>query len=421
MTRKLMLIAGVAGLALTVPATAERGGRGDEQRQNAAAQQAEARKGGGQQVQRQERQVQRQERQVQRQERVQVQRAERPQRVERAQRIERQQVRRVERAQRVERPQRIERQVQRVERPQRVERQQQRIERQVQRAERPQVQRIERQQQRIERQAQRPERRELIRAERQQQRAERGTAEQVFARRTDDRSTVRSARFDGRGYRPAAPFLASRDMRPMKRFESRFDDDRRVVSIGERIDGNFQLASVPVIYGTRYIDTPDYYHRYDSDLGYIYRIDRDDGIVRSLIPLFGGYGYGDPWPTTYYSSYVPLGYQSYYYDTPDYYYRNDGFGIYQVDAGTQLITALVALITGQGFGIGQQLPLSYGAYNVPLDYRANYYDTDDQLVSLWRRLHLPGRSDEPADRGALPALCRRFLCRGAVAGGLSGL
>jgi hypothetical protein len=197
----------------------------------------------------------------------------------------------------------------------------------------------------------------------------------LFARRTDDRQTIRSARFDGRGYRPAAPFLASRDMRPMRPIEATFDD-RRLVSIGERIDYRY-LAPVPAIYGSRYFDTPDYYHRYDDDLGYVYRIDRDDGIVRSLIPLFGGYGYGDPWPATYYSSYVPLGYRSYYYDTPDYYYRNDGYGIYQVDAGTQLITALVALVTGQGFGIGQQLPLSYGAYNVPLEYRANYYDTDD--------------------------------------------
>ena len=34
--------------------------------------------------------------------------------------------------------------------------------------------------------------------------------------------------------------------------------------------------------------------------------------------------------------------------------------------GTQLITGLVALLTGQGYGVGQMLPASYGVYNVPI-------------------------------------------------------
>ncbi|MBA2467224.1 MAG: hypothetical protein H0V46_06440, partial [Sphingomonas sp.] len=119
------------------------------------------------------------------------------------------------------------------------------------------------------------------------------------------------------------------------------------------------------------------YYRYNNNLGYAYQINRSNNIVRSLYPLFGGYGIGDPWPQTYYSSYVPGGYRDYYYDTSNYYYRNDGYGIYQVDAGTQLISALVALVMGQSYGIGQALPASYGAYNVPLSYRANYRDTDD--------------------------------------------
>ena len=75
---------------------------------------------------------------------------------------------------------------------------------------------------------------------------------------------------------------------------------------------------------------------------------------------------------------MPSGYRNYYYDTPDYYYRNDGYGIYQVDSSSQLITALVSLVMGQGYGVGQSLPYSYNTYNVPLDYRANYYDTYDR-------------------------------------------
>lgn len=157
----------------------------------------------------------------------------------------------------------------------------------------------------------------------------------------------------------------------------KFKRDRRIVAVGDRIDPVRFTSFVPTTYRNRYFDTPDYYYRYDDDLGYLYRIDRDDNFVRASIPLFGGYGIGDPWPGMYYSSYVPLGYRNYYYDTPDYYYRYDGYGIYRIDAETRLITALVALLTGQGFGVGQMLPAGYGAYNVPLGYRSTYYDRDD--------------------------------------------
>ena len=116
------------------------------------------------------------------------------------------------------------------------------------------------------------------------------------------------------------------------------------------------LAPVPAIYGTRYVDTGDYYHRYDDDYGYVYRVDRDDNFVSAMFPLFGGYSSGDPWPSMYRSSYVPLGYQPYYYDTPDYFYRYDGNAIYQIDAGTQLISGIVALLLGQSLGVGQMLP-----------------------------------------------------------------
>ena len=361
MTRKMLLIAGVAGLALAAPASAEKGG-GDKPQQ-AEAQQAEAQQGktrqGGERAERPERQ---ERAQVQREERPQMQRAERPQREERMQRAER--------------PQRIERQERRVERPARIERQERRIERQERRVERPA--RIERQQ-RTERQERRVERPETFRPEqevRQRQKSERRLAERTRDFRDVDRDAVDTARFDGRSFRPVAALSPARDMRKMKPFKAKFDD-RRVVSIGDRISDSRSWSPVPTYFASNYVDTRDYYHRYDNDFGTIYRIDRDDGFVRSQYPLFGGYGVGDPWPATYYSSYVPLGYRDYYYDTPDHYYRNDGYGIYQVDSSTQLITALVALLTGQGYGIGQTLPSSYGAYNLPLDYRSSYQDTDD--------------------------------------------
>ena len=369
MTRKLFLFAGVAGLALASPAYGEREGkRADRAQASAGEEQKAQRPQRSERQQRAERPQRIEQQRVERPrfERQEVQRAERPrferQRTERAERprIERQ------RTERAERP-RIERQrIERAERP-RFERQQ------VQKAERPRIER-----QRIER-AERP------RIER--QRVERQAADRLERRRTlardaddgfDERRALRAERRDARARLTAAsPRLATslrtRDViRPMK-----LKRDKRFIAVGDRIEPAHYSSYVPTAYPARYVDTPDYFYRYDDDLGYLYRVDRDDHVVRALIPLYGGYGVGDPWPQMYYSSYVPTGYRGYYYDTPDHYYRYDGNGIYQVDAGTQLITALVALLTGQGFGIGQMLPASYGAYNVPMAYRSTYYDRDD--------------------------------------------
>lgn len=201
-------------------------------------------------------------------------------------------------------------------------------------------------------------------------RQDRNSAERLRPQRESRREP--SARFVGRDDRQLARVFNDRPMRTMK-----IRGDRRIIAIGDRIDPARFSSDIPLVYRTRYYDTPDYYYRYDDDLGYLYQVDRDDDFVRALIPLFGGYGIGDPWPSTYYSSYVPVGYRSLYYDTPNYYYRSDGYGIYRVDAGTQLIAGLVALLSGQGFGVGQMLPASYGVYNVPMAYRSTYYDRDD--------------------------------------------
>ena len=391
MTRKMYLIAGVAGLALTTSALAEKGGRDDDKKS-----QSEDSEDGGKQAERKESQErpQRQE-QAQRPERQEsAERQERgerqEQRFERQERGERQEQRFEQQKQRAEQQkQRFERQEQRFERQdrdkrqERGERQEQRFEYEKQRAEH-QKQRFERQEQRHnqrdERYEQRDERREQFREarqdDRQQQRFERRSVDRLFAPRDRDIGDVRTARFDGRGYRPFASSFERREMRQMKPFKAMFDN-RRFVSIGDRYDGSRDWSPVPAFYGSRYSDTDQHYYRYDDDLGYAYQVNRRSNVVSSLFPLFGGYGVGDPWPQTYYSSYVPAGYRDYYYDTPDYHYRNDGYGIYQVDSGSQLITALVSLVMGQSYGIGQSLPASYGAYNVPLAYRANYQDNDD--------------------------------------------
>lgn len=362
MTHKMLLIAGVAGLALAAPAAAERGGKKGGDEPKAERQQAQR----AERPQRAERVEMRQVERAQRMEQRQVQRVERPDRMERMQarqaerpqRIEQREIRRAERAQRIE-----QREIRRTERPARIERMERR---EIRRAERPQ--RVERQQIReamrnerggMERAA-KIERKALDRAAKIERKADRQFVKmERRAMRAEDRQERRFARAAQRSF-----------VRPMRELP------QQRVSIGEPIIAA-ALAPVPAIYGTRYVDTNDYYHRYDDDYGYVYRVDRDDNIVRALFPLFGGYSVGDPWPAMYRSSYVPAAYQPFYYDTPDYYHRYDGNAIYRIDAGTQLISGIVALLLGQQLGIGQLLPQTYGAYNVPLQYRANYYDTDD--------------------------------------------
>ena len=367
MTRKMMLIAGAATMALSVPAAAvsngdsgqkmerqqDRGGKAKAQRSGGR----EARSGGGQRAERSvQRSTQRAERRAERPTRVerqrptrsvertrparverQVQRAERPARIERQ---ERQQVRRVER------PSRIERQAQRAERPTRVERQ-------VQRAERPM---------RIERQAQRVERRDFDRV------ADRRAA--LIDRRYDGRPDVRRL--------PAASdFGQAVAARAHLRNELR-KEAKRDWKIGQRVDRDWADRTnwMPLRYSSRYYDTPDWTYRYDGDR--LYRVSRSDGLIGGIIPLLGGaYSVGQPLPGYYSSSYVPLGYRSMYYDTPDYYYRYGDGGLYRVNSDTGLITSLVALLTGTNLGIGSMLPASYNTYNVPYAYRSRYYDTDD--------------------------------------------
>jgi len=129
---------------------------------------------------------------------------------------------------------------------------------------------------------------------------------------------------------------------------------------------------------TFYDATPNYFYDYNDDDGYLYQVNRDSNLVTALFPLLGGaFSVGQPMPYGYSSYNVPYAYRSLYYDTPNYGYRYGDGAIYRVDPDTQLISAVVALLTGQNFGVGQQLPLGYDVYNVPYQYRSTYFDTDD--------------------------------------------
>jgi hypothetical protein len=194
------------------------------------------------------------------------------------------------------------------------------------------------------------------------------------------------------------------------------------------------LAPVPVSLRNFYFDDDDYYYRYGG--GYMYRVDRGDNLIAAMIPLFGasligqplqpsyvnsyyqpsyfnsfypnspydcyrngygyvyetdcmtgmvenviptygyGYGVGQLLPSSYAYNNLPYNYRGYFNDNDDYYYRYAPGAIYQVNRETALITAVAALLTG-GVSVGQPLPAGYSAYNVPMAYRANYYDTPD--------------------------------------------
>jgi hypothetical protein len=95
------------------------------------------------------------------------------------------------------------------------------------------------------------------------------------------------------------------------------------------------------------------------------------------MPMYAsGYGVGQLLPSSYSYYNVPMQYRSMYYNTADAGYWYSPGAIYQYDPSSSLITSVAALMT-PGFTVGQQLPMGYGMYNVPLSYRATYYDTPD--------------------------------------------
>jgi hypothetical protein len=135
------------------------------------------------------------------------------------------------------------------------------------------------------------------------------------------------------------------------------------------------LAPLPAALETIYPATPQYYYQYGD--GYVYQVDRTSQLVNALMPLFGlGYTVGQPLPVAYADSYLPPAYQPFYPQSPyaDYSYA-DGY-VYQVDPMTGMITDVIPSL-GYGYGVGQMLPASYSAYNLPYQYRPLYADTSD--------------------------------------------
>jgi len=150
----------------------------------------------------------------------------------------------------------------------------------------------------------------------------------------------------------------------------------RSAFIGSALPNYYTSNYLPVGLRDIYYDTPNYYYRYGD--GYVYRVNRADNLVAALLPLIGaGYGVGQYFPNYQQPAYyVPSYYQSFYPDTPYDYYRYDDGYVYRIDAGSGYVEDVIPLLD-RGYGLGQMLPAGYSYYNVPYQYRDYYYDTPD--------------------------------------------
>jgi hypothetical protein len=111
--------------------------------------------------------------------------------------------------------------------------------------------------------------------------------------------------------------------------------------------------------------------------GYLYQLGQN-GSIAGYLPLLGGALWpGNAWPEGFSAAPVPDYHVDYFGlgDQLDYRYA-DG-AIYGVDPQNQLISQIMALVTGDNFTVGQRVPDGYGVYNVPYEYRDQYFDTPE--------------------------------------------
>ena len=121
--------------------------------------------------------------------------------------------------------------------------------------------------------------------------------------------------------------------------------------------------------------TNDY--RYQD--GYVYRMSPQGGLLGYLPVLGGILSPGNVWPAQYTYQQPPQYYTSYYGLNDRYQYRYADGVLYGVDPQNQNIGQIAALLTGQQFNVGQRLPAGYDIYNVPYAYRSQYPDSAQSL------------------------------------------
>lgn len=116
--------------------------------------------------------------------------------------------------------------------------------------------------------------------------------------------------------------------------------------------------------------------RYGYTDGYMVRY--GDNGIQSWLPLLGGaLSPGNVWPSQYQAVNLPGYYQDYYSLGASDGYRYYDDTLFRVDPQSQAITSIAALLTGNSINVGQRLPQGYDAYNVPYSYRDRYSDGPD--------------------------------------------
>ncbi|TCM19851.1 hypothetical protein EDF56_103496 [Novosphingobium sp. PhB165] len=130
---------------------------------------------------------------------------------------------------------------------------------------------------------------------------------------------------------------------------------------------------------------PDWYGAYDRNTGYRYadgyllRLGPNSAVA-SYVPLLGGaLAVGRSWPGAYNAVALPDHYTRYYDLGPSSTYRYYDGVIYRVAPTNAAITAVAALLTGDAIAVGQPMPAGYDVYNVPYNYRDQYFDGPDAL------------------------------------------
>ena len=112
--------------------------------------------------------------------------------------------------------------------------------------------------------------------------------------------------------------------------------------------------------------------------GYAYQSEPGGNLINSFLPLVGGALFGgNKWPAAYQDYSVPEYYSSYYGRGDDYGYRYADRTIFRVNPQDQTIGGIAALLTGNDFEVGRPMPSGYDVYNVPSQYRDQYYDRPD--------------------------------------------
>ena len=114
--------------------------------------------------------------------------------------------------------------------------------------------------------------------------------------------------------------------------------------------------------------------RYRYDNGYLYRMNQQGSLLGYLPVLGGALAPGSVWPSQYAYQPAPDYYSSYFGLPQGRDYRYADGALYGVDPQTQMISQVAALLTGQKLSVGQAMPSGYDIYNVPSAYRNQYAD-----------------------------------------------